>query len=103
MVHFADMTDEERLLWLERKAIEIRKLLFGSLVLAKDVWIKELSQRPEGLEIMKAMEEAEESFADTLPLDRFKRLENMLDIINQRAKSMFDLMVYIEKYRRAER
>jgi len=99
MVHFADMTDEERLLWLERKATDVRKLLFGSLVLAKDVWEKELSQRPEGLEIMKAVEEAEEFFAESLPIDRLRRLGNIMDIINQRAKTMFDLMSYVSRCR----
>jgi hypothetical protein len=94
------MTDEERLIWLERKATETRKLLFGSLVLAKDVWEKELSQSPEGLEIMKAVEEAEESFADSLPMDRLKRLEHIMVIINRRAKSMFDLMTHVERCRR---
>ena len=98
MLHFAEMTDEERLARLERKATEIRKMLFGALLLAKDAWKDELSRRGEGIEIMKAMEKAEESFTEGSQPDGFKGLEHTLDVINQRAKSIFDLMAYISKY-----
>jgi hypothetical protein len=43
MVHFADMTDEERFARLENKAAETRKMLFGAL--AKEVWKEELFQK----------------------------------------------------------
>jgi hypothetical protein len=98
MLHFAGMTDEERLARLERKATEIRKMLFGALLLAKDAWKDELSRRGEGLEIMEAMEKAEESFTEGSQPDRFKRLEHTLDVINRRAKSIFALMSYISNY-----
>ena len=98
MVHFADMTDEERFARLEHKAAEIRKVLFGALLLAKEGWREELFRRREGLEIMENVEKAEESFADRLQPDRFKRFEQTLDIINRRAKGIFDLMSYISKY-----
>jgi hypothetical protein len=98
MIHFALMTDEERFARLERKATEIRKMLFGALLLAKDVWKGELSRGGEGLEIMEAMEKAEESFTEGFQPDARKRLEHTLDVINQRAKSIFDLMSYISKY-----
>ena len=97
MMHFADMTDEERFARLEHKAAEIRKMLFGALLLAKEVWKEELLRGREGLEIMEAVEKAEESFADKSQPDRFKRFEQTLDVINQRAKSIFDLMSYISK------
>jgi len=97
MMHFADMTDEERFAPLEHKAAEIRKMLFGALLLAKEVWKEELLRGREGLEIMEAVEKAEESFADKSQPDRFKRFEQTLDVINQRAKSIFDLMSYISK------
>jgi hypothetical protein len=98
MVHFADMTDEERFARLEHKAAETRKMLFGALLLAKEVWKEELFRRGEGLEIMEAMEKAEESFAGKSQPDRLKRIEQTLDVINRRAKSIFDLMSYISKY-----
>ena len=100
MVHFADMTDEERFARLEHRAMETRKMLFGTLLLAKDIWKEELIRRREGLEIMEAMEKAEESFAGKLQPDRLKRIEQTLEVINQRAKSIFDLMSYISKYSR---
>lgn len=100
MVHFADMTDEERFAHLEHKAVETRKMLFGALLLAKEAWKEELLRRREGLGIMEAMERAEESFADKPETDRVKRIENTLDVINQRAKSIFELMSYISKYGR---
>jgi hypothetical protein len=97
MVHFADMSDEERFARLELKAEEIRKMLFGALLLAKDIWKEELLQSREGLEIMEALEKAEESFADRSEPDRIKRLESTLDVIDRRAKSIFDLMSYVSK------
>ncbi|MDH4230766.1 MAG: hypothetical protein OEW04_01905 [Nitrospirota bacterium] len=100
MVHFADMTDEERFSRLEHKAAETRKMLFGALLLAKEVWKEDLFRRREGLEIMEAMEKAEESFADKSQPDRFKRIEQTMEVINRRAKSIFDLMSYISKYGR---
>ena len=65
MLHFAGMTDEERVARLERKATEIRKMLFGALLLAKDAWKDDLLRGGEGIEIMKTMEKAEESFTYT--------------------------------------
>jgi hypothetical protein len=47
---------------------------------------------------MEAMEKAEESFADKSQPDRFKRIEQTMAVINQRAKSIFDMMSYISKY-----
>lgn len=46
---------------------------------------------------MEAVEKAEELFTEGTPHDSLKRLEHTIDIINQRAKSIFDLMVYISE------
>ncbi len=100
MVHFADMSDEERFTRLEHKAEETRKMLFGSLTMAKEAWKEELSRSEEGIEILKTMEKAEESFTKGSQPDRLNRLEHTFDVINQRAKSIFDLMSYISKYRK---
>ncbi len=91
--------DEDRLKDLEDKASEIRKLLFGALQLAKDVWEDELKQKREGVEIIKALEEAEEAFVDDSLTDRLERLENILDVIHKRAKGIFVLMDYQSKTR----
>jgi predicted nucleic acid-binding Zn-ribbon protein len=97
VVHFADMSDEERIRRLEDKVAETRKMLFGTLLLARDMWGEELSRSPEGSEIMKAMEKAEESFTGGSQPDRFKRLEHAVDVIEQRAKSIFDLISHMSK------
>ncbi len=98
MVHFADLTDEERFARLERKTAEIRKMLLGAQLLAKEIWKEELLGTEEGFEITGQAEKAEDSFTDKSEPDRFKRLEQTLDVISQRAKSIFDLMSYVSKY-----
>lgn len=98
MVHFVNMTDDERFAWIEHKAAETRKMLFGALLLAKDAWKDELSRREGGLELMAAIEKAEESFTVGAQPDKLKRLEHTLDVINRRAKSILDLMSYISQH-----
>jgi hypothetical protein len=78
--------------------VEIRKMLFGTLLLTKEIWKEKLFRTREGLEIIEAVEKAEDSFVDKSQSDRFKRLEQNLEVINQRAKSIFDLMSYVSKY-----
>ena len=99
VVHFADMTDEERIRRLEHKTEQTRKRLLGALLLAKDMWGKELSQREEGIKILEAMEKAEESFASGQNPERFKKFEHVIDVIDRRAASIFDVMSYISKRR----
>lgn len=94
-----DTNDEERFARLERKAAEIRKMLSGAFLLTKDVWKGELSRRGEGLEIMKAIQKAEESFTEGSQPDRIKTLEHALDVISERAKNILALISYISKYR----
>jgi len=100
MVHFAGLTDEERIARLAHKASEIRKLLFGSLLLAKDTWKDELSRKPEGLKLLAATEKAEEAFAEGVHPDKTKGLEHTFGVISQRAQSIFDLMSYLSEYRK---
>ena len=97
MVHFADMTNEDRLIRLENKATEIRKILFGTLSLAKDRWRDGLEQKQEGIEILKALEGAEKIFIKTSLTDRFEKLENILDVIHKRSEALFVLMEYVSK------
>lgn len=98
MVHFADTSDEERIRRLEYKVAEIREMLLGALLLAKVLWGEDFSRRDEGIKIMEAMEKAEEAFTGGAQPDRFKRLEHAVEVIDQRAKSIFDLMSYMSKY-----
>lgn len=98
MAHFAELTGEERFGRMTRIAEDTRKMLFGSNLLAIDMWRDELSRRQEGLEIIQTMEKAEEAFAGEAQPDGLKRLERTLDVVNQRAKCIFDLMSYISKH-----
>ncbi len=62
MAWFENTPEEERLLRLENKATEIRKLLLGALLMAKGIWKDDLGGTPEGLEVLRAAEEAEGDF-----------------------------------------
>ncbi len=94
---FEETPSEDRLIKVENKATEIRKLLLGSLLLAKVVWKEDLEQKPAGLEVLRVIEEAEEDFMDSSLTDRFEKLEDLLDMISKRAKGIFLLMEYISK------
>jgi len=94
---FEETPSEDRLIKAENKATEIRKLLLGSLLLAKGVWKDDLERKPAGLEVLRAIEEAEEDFMDSSLTDRFEKLEDLLDVISKRAKGIFLLMEYISK------
>jgi hypothetical protein len=49
---------------------------------------------------LNGMEKAEESFTKGSQPDRPKELEHTFDVINERVKSIFDLMLYISKYKK---
>jgi len=49
---------------------------------------------------MEAMQKAEEAFTKGSQPGRLKRLEHSLDVINERAKSIFDLMSYMSKHKK---
>lgn len=93
-----DMHDE-RLMFLENKAAQIRKLLLGSLLLAKDAWKDELLCTSRGLDVMKAIEEAEEEFIDPSITDPVAKLDDVLGVINKRARALVVLMDYITQLR----
>ena len=92
VLHFAEPTDEDKLIILENKATEIRKILLGALLLAKEIWKDELEQRKEGIEILKTIEEEEEAFINKSFTDRFEKLEGILNVIHKRAKGLFLLL-----------
>lgn len=97
MAWFEETSSEDRLIRFENKATEIRKQLLGALLLAKGVWKDDLEQKPAGLEVLRAIEEAEEDFMNSSLTDRFEKLEDLLDVISKRAKGIFLLMEYISK------
>ena len=84
---------------LENKASQIRKLLFGSLLLAKDTWKEELSSSPGGLDVMMIMEEAEEEFVDTTLTDPVERLDRALSVINRRARAIVTVIDYLSQHK----
>jgi hypothetical protein len=69
----------------------------GSLIFSKVIWKDELAQKPEGVELLKMIEEDEDAFVDSSLRDRFDKLENILNVIHKRAKVLFLLMEYITK------
>ena len=97
MAWFEDMSEEDRLTRCENKAAEIRKLLLGTLLIAKDMYKDDLRQKPAGLEVLQAIGEAEEDFVNSSLTDRFERFEDTLDVTLKRAKGIFLLMEYISK------
>ncbi len=100
MGHFADMTNEGLFIRLENKAGEIRKILLGALLLAKDILKDELEKEPEGIEVIQAIEEAEEAFINSSLTDSLERLEDVLDVIHKRAKGIYALMEYVSKHKK---
>jgi hypothetical protein len=90
---------DERLMFLENKAAQIRKLLLGSLLLAKNAWRDELLRTPQGLDVMKTIEEAEEEFIDPSITDPVAKLDDVLGVINKRARAVVVWMDYIAQHR----
>lgn len=82
---------------LENRLTELRKLSLGTLLLAKEIWKDKLSQKQEGAELIKTIEEAEEAFVDSSLTDRFERCGNILDVIYERTRGIFALLEYILK------
>ncbi len=99
MAWFEKTPDEERLWRLENKATEIRKLLLGALLMAKDIWKDDLERERAGLEVLRRVEEAEEDFVDNSLTDRLEILEDLLDVISRRAKGIFLLTEHFSKRR----
>ena len=97
MSQFEDAINEGRFLILENIATEIRKLLLGTLIFTKIIWKDELAQEEKCVEILRMIEEAEESHVDTSLRDRFDRLDSILNVVHKRAKGLFLLTEYIAK------
>ncbi len=90
-----EMYSEDRFERLENKLTEIRKLSLGTLLLAKEIWKNKLRQ--EEADIVKIIEEAEDTFIDSSLMDRFERFENTIDVINKRMKGLFLVLEDIVK------
>lgn len=84
--------------FLEIKATQIRKLLLGSLLLAKDAWKDALLGTPEGLRVLKTVEEAEDEYIDPSITEPFAKLDNVLGVINRRARAVVVVMEYIAQF-----
>ncbi len=97
MAWFEKTPDEEGLLRLENKATEIRKMLLGTLLIAKRIWRDDLNRKPEGLEVLRAIEEAEEDFIDSTLTDSFEKLEDLLGVISKRTRGIFLLIEYLSQ------
>ncbi len=97
MAWFDEASAEDRVLSLENKAAEVRKLLLGALLLAKGIWKDDLEGRPGGIEVLRAIEEAEEDFIDSTLTDRFEKLEDLIGVVSKRAKGIFLLMEYVSR------
>jgi len=95
-----DGSDNSSFIVLENKAAQIRKLLLGSLLLAKDTWKDELFRSPRGLDVMKTMEEAEEEFIKTGIDHPLEKLDNALSVINNRARAFVVLIDYLAQLKR---
>jgi hypothetical protein len=92
-------TSDDLFMILENKAAQIRKLLLGSLLLAKDTWKDELLSSPKGLDVMRTMEEAEEEFIDTTLTDPVARLDRALSVINTRARAFVVVIDYLAQHK----
>jgi hypothetical protein len=92
--------DDGRFMILENKAAQIRKLLLGSLLLAKNTWRDELLSTPKGLDVMKTMEEAEEEFINPALTRSVEKLDSALSVINTRARAFVTLIDYLAQHKR---
>lgn len=95
MAGFSDEIHDNPFMVLENKATQIRKLLFGSLLLAKDMWKDALLRTPAGLDVMRTIEEAAEEFIDPSITNTVVKLDNTLDVINRRARAFVVLLDYL--------
>ncbi len=94
-----DEMGDDRLMIIENKAAQIRKLMLGSLLLAKDTWKDELLRTPQGLDVIKTLEEAEEEFIDPTITDTMEKLDSMLSVINKRARAFVVLIDYLAQHK----
>lgn len=90
---------DDRFMFLEIKAEQIRKMLLGSLLLAKDAWKDALQRTPEGLLVLKTVEEAVEEFIDPSLTDPVEKLDNVLGVINRRARAVVVVLDYLAQHK----
>jgi hypothetical protein len=90
---------DDRFMFLEIKAEQIRKMLMGSLLLAKDAWKDTLHGTPEGLRVLQTVEEATEEFIDPSITDPVAKLDNVLGVINTRARAVVVLLDYLARHK----
>jgi hypothetical protein len=95
VTNFNDIHDE-RLMFLEIKATQIRKMLLGSLLLAKDAWQDALHGTAEGLHVLKTVE-AEDDFIDPSITDSVEKLDNVLGVINRRARAIVVVLDFLSR------
>ena len=86
-------------MFLEIKAEQIRKMLRGSLLLAKNAWKDALLRTPEGLRVLKTVEEAVEEFVDPSLTDPVEKLDNVLGVINRRARAVVVVLDYLAQHK----
>ena len=94
-----DLMHDDRFMFLEIKAEQIRKMLLGSLLLAKDAWRDALLGTPEGLRVLKTVEEAAEEFMDPSLTDPVEKLDNVLGVINKRARAVVVVLDYLAQHK----
>ncbi len=99
MTNFHDELHDDRFPFLEIKAAQIRKLLLGALLLAKDAWKDALLGTPEGLSVLKTVEEAADEFIDPSIADPLAKLDNALGIINKRARAVVVMLDYLAQHK----
>ena len=99
MRNYHDTMHDDRFMFLEIKAEQIRKMLLGSLLLAKDAWKDALLRTPEGLRVLKTVEEAAEEFIDPSITDPVAKLDNVLDVINRRARAVVVVLDHIAQHK----
>lgn len=98
MTEFHNEQYDDPFKFFEIKATQIRKLLLGSLLLAKNAWKDALLGTPDGLRVLKIIEEAEEEFIDPSIADSFAKLDDVLGVINKRARAVIVVMEYIGQF-----
>ncbi len=98
MGNYHDAMHNDRFQFLEIKAEQIRKMLLGSLLLAKHAWKDALLRTPEGLRVLKTVDEAAEEFIDTTLSDPIERLDDVLGVINKRARAVVVVLDYLTQH-----
>ena len=94
-----DTAHDDRFMFLEIKAEQIRKMLLGSLLLAKDAWKDVLLRTPEGLRVLKTVDEASEEFIDRSLSDPVAKLDDVLGVINRRARAVVVVLDYLAQHK----